>query len=215
MSSCLVVGSTGLVGKHLVKELQFSNDFDLIYVLVRKKHFTNTKKLREIVFDFTDKEGFKVLAPVNHVFCCLGTTIKKAGSKKNFQYVDYALPVSFAKWAEQKKSISYSIVTALGADTSSKIFYNQVKGDVENKIKSFSIPKIQIFQPSLILGKRKEFRFGELIGKALFRFFSPLFFGPFRKYRGIEAEAIARGMVNHLKNSQNGTRVFESHLIDI
>ena len=96
MNSCLVVGGTGLVGKHLVKELEASNDFDLVYVLVRKKQFIGTKKTKEIVFDFTEKERLQSLDPVNHVFCCLGTTIKKAGSKERFRYVDLELPVSFA-----------------------------------------------------------------------------------------------------------------------
>ena len=214
MNSCLVVGGTGLVGKHLIKELEASNDFDLVYVLVRKKQFIGTKKTKEIVFDFTEKERLQSLDPVNHVFCCLGTTIKKAGSKKRFRYVDLELPVSFAMWAEQKMVDSYSIVTALGADSSSKIFYNQVKGEVEDEIKKRNIPKIQIFQPSLILGRRTEVRFGEIIWKALFKCINPLFLGPFKKYRGIRADVIAKGMVNHLKNSQNGIRVFESHLIN-
>ena len=213
MNACLVVGGTGLVGKHLVKELEASNDFDLIYVLVRKKQFTGTKKIKEVVFDFTEKERLQSLDPVNHVFCCLGTTIKKAGSKERFRHVDLELPVSFAMWAEQRMVDSYSIVTALGADSSSKIFYNQVKGEVEDEIKKRNIPKIQIFQPSLILGKRTEVRFGEIIWKVLFKCINPLFLGPLKKYRGIRADVIAKGMVNHLKNSQNGISVFESHLI--
>ena len=214
MNACLVVGGTGLVGKHLVKELEASNDFDLIYVLVRKKQFTGTKKIKEIVFDFTEKERLQSLDPVNHVFCCLGTTIKKAGSKERFRHVDLELPVSFAMWAEQRMVDSYSIVTALGADSSSKIFYNQVKGEVEDEIKKRNIPKIQIFQPSLILGKRTEVRFGEIIWKVLFKCINPLFLGPLKKYRGIRADVIAKGMVNHLKNSQNGISIFESHLIN-
>ena len=214
MNSCLVVGGTGLVGKHLITELEASNDFDLVYVLVRKKQFIGTKKTKEIVFDFTEKERLQSLDPVNHVFCCLGTTIKKAGSKEGFRYVDLELPVSFAMWAEQKMVDSYSIVTALGADSSSRIFYNQVKGEVEDEIKKRNIPKIQIFQPSLILGKRTEVRFGEIIWKVLFKCINPLFLGPLKKYRGIRADVIAKGMVNHLKNSQNGISVFESHLIN-
>ena len=214
MNSWLVVGGTGLVGKHLIKELEASNDFDLVYVLVRKKQFIGTKKTKEIVFDFTEKERLQSLDPVNHVFCCLGTTIKKAGSKERFRYVDLELPVSIAMWAEQKMVDSYSIVTALGADYSSKIFYNQVKGEVEDEIKKRNIPKIQIFQPSLILGKRTEVRFGEIIWKVLFKCIIPLFLGSLKKYRGIRADVIAKGMVNHLKNSQNGISVFESHLID-
>ena len=213
MSSCLVVGSTGLVGTLLVKELVLSDDFDLVVALVRETQFTNTGKLTEVKIDFNDPKALGNLQSVDHIFCCLGTTIRKAGSKEAFRYVDYELPVSFARWAEQTKAESFSIVTALGADSASKIFYNQIKGEVEDKIKEFNIPKIQIFQPSLILGKRIEFRVGELIGKAIFKTINPLFFGPLSKYRGIEAIAIARGMITYLKNSTNGINIIESNSI--
>jgi len=214
MKTALVVGSTGLVGELLVKELVSSSSFDLVFAIVRKKHFNTKKKLKEIVFDFNNPKSFQTLEAVDHVFCCLGTTIKKAGSKESFRYVDFDLPLSFANWAEETQADTFSTVTALGADSSSKIFYNKVKGELENRLKEFNIPTIQIFQPSLILGKRKEFRIGELIGKAVFKCINPFLFGLLKKYRGIEAVLIARGMVSYLKNCSGGVNVIESHLID-
>ena len=188
--------------------------YSKVYVVVRTLTGLTHPSCEEHIIDFDCLDEYRFLFDVDDVYCCLGTTIKKAGSKEKFRYVDLELPVSFAMWAEQKMVESYSIVTALGADSSSKIFYNQVKGEVEDEIKKRNIPKIQIFQPSLILGKRTEVRFGEIIWKVLFKCINPLFLGPLKKYRGIRADVIAKGMVNHLKNSQNGISVFESHLIN-
>ena len=128
MRTALVVGGTGLVGGHLVDQLVRSDDYSVITVLVRQASFDSSPGLKEKVFDFKDEKSFTLLEPVQHVFCCLGTTIKKAGSKQAFRFVDCELPTRFAKWAELNKAESFSIVTSMGADSSSKIFYNKVKG---------------------------------------------------------------------------------------
>jgi uncharacterized protein YbjT (DUF2867 family) len=215
MTHALIIGSTGFVGSYLIQELFNSPNFDSVIVLVRRSVFDSNPKLREIIFDFENKDAINDLEPVNHVFCCLGTTIKTAGSKDAFRFVDYELPLRFAQWAEKIKADSFSIVTAMGANSDSSIFYNRTKGELEDEIKKLSISIIQIFQPSLIMGPRKEPRFGELIIKGLMTVINPIMIGPLKKYRGIHAKTIARGMVFHLDNSGQGVSVFESDKIGI
>ena len=213
MRSALIVGGTGLVGGYLVDQLLRSDDFSSVTALVRKKGLPFSEKINEVVFDFKSEESFLELDHCKHVFCCLGTTIKKAGSKEAFRFVDFELPVKLAKWAESNKAESFSILTSMGADSSSSIFYNRVKGEVEQQIQDCSIPRIHIFRPSLIMGKRKEFRIGEIMGKVVFSILNPLMIGVAKKYRGIHAENIAKGMIYHLDRLQEGVHIIESDKI--
>tara|TARA_B100001173_G_scaffold298442_1_gene296051 strand:- start:157 stop:807 length:651 start_codon:yes stop_codon:yes gene_type:complete len=215
MKSAIVVGSTGLVGKHLINTLINSNIFDRVTALVRSPYFKDYKNIEEIVLDFNKEDPFGSLKKANHVFCCLGSTIRKAGSKKAFKFVDFDLPVLFAKWAEQNNCETFSLVSSLGADSKSKMFYNKTKGEIENEIKKFSFSKTQIFRPSLIMGKRNEFRPGELLGKGIFTLLNPLMVGTLKKYKAIHAKDIAQGMVGHLSKNQYGVKVIESNEIMI
>lgn len=210
MRSAIVVGSTGLVGKHLIHTLINSNTFDRVIALVRSPCFKDYKKIEEIVLDFNKEDPFEGLKKADHVFCCLGSTIRKAGSKKEFRFVDFDLPALFAKWAEQNNCDTFSLVSSIGADSSSKIFYNKTKGEIEEEIINRNFLKIQIFRPSLILGKRNEFRPGELLGKGIFTLLSPLMIGTLKKYKAIHARDIAQGMVGHLFKDQYGVKVIES-----
>ena len=213
MNKALIIGSNGLVGSYLVQELLDSEKFESVIVLVRKSFFNPHPKLKEIIFDFENETAIKSLEPVNHIFCCLGTTIKKAGSKEAFRFVDYELPLRFALWAEKTNANSFSVVTAMGANSNSSIFYNKVKGKIEDELKKMTIPIIQIFQPSLIMGPRLEFRLGEILGKFFMTLINPFMIGPLKKYRGIHAKTIAQGMTFHLDNNRQGVSVFESDKI--
>tara|TARA_B100000700_G_scaffold27539_1_gene26355 strand:- start:1146 stop:1799 length:654 start_codon:yes stop_codon:yes gene_type:complete len=212
--NALVVGGTGLVGRHLVKALLDSDTFSFVTVVVRKKHFKKHPKLKEVLFNFNDNSLLEGLDAPDHLFCCIGTTIKKAGSQKEFKDVDFGIPLLFGNWAERNNVNSFSIVTSMGADRKSKIFYNRVKGEVENKVKKMSIPKINIFRPSLILGNRDESRPGEKLAQIIFKVINPLFFGPLKKYKAIEAKKIAMGMVYYLEEDMGGgTHIIESDMI--
>ena len=210
MKSAIVIGSTGLVGGYLISTLVKSTSFEKVIALVRRPYFEHYENVEEVVLDFNKKDPFGSLKKADHVFCCLGSTIRKAGSKKEFRFVDFDLPVLFAKWAEQNNCDTFSLVSSIGADINSKIFYNKTKGEVEEEIRNLSFSKTQIFRPSLILGKRNEFRPGELLGKGVFTLLSPLMVGTLKKYKAIHARDIAQGMVSHLSKNQYGVNVVES-----
>ena len=215
MKSAIVIGSTGLVGGYLISTLAKSKSFEKVIALVRRPYFEHYENVDEVVLDFNKEDPFSSLKKVDHVFCCLGSTIRKAGSKKEFRFVDFHLPVLFAKWAKKNNCDTFSLVSSMGADSKSKIFYNRTKGDVEEEIKKFSFSKTQIFRPSLIMGKRNEFRPGELLGKGVFTLLNPLMVGTLKKYKAIHARDIAQGMVGHLSKNQYGVKVVESNEIMI
>lgn len=147
---------------------------------------------REVNFDLLKAELSG--AHATHIFCCLGTTMAKAGSEEAFRRVDYDYPLLLGEIAASLNA-EFLVVTAVGADANSKIFYNRVKGELERDLGSLRLPGLRIFRPSLLLGERSEQRTAERVGSAFARPLSPLFVGPLRKYRPIEAALVARAMV--------------------
>ncbi|MEN8273887.1 nucleoside-diphosphate sugar epimerase [Acinetobacter seifertii] len=191
----IVVGATGLVGLALVEQLEQTPEFEAITVVVRKESqlFNTYKKVTQLVI-----EDFLLLndEDVNdhtHAFSCLGTTLKIAGSKQAFYAVDYEINAHFADLI-QDKYIHFLIVSALGANAKSPVFYNKVKGQLEDYIQSLDIEKLSIFQPSLLIGKRSDVRFIEDLGQSLFKFIENKWHKPF-KYKPVTAEQLAHTMV--------------------
>ena len=191
----IIIGATGLVGLSLIEQLQSSDDFESITVVVRKKTDkldAYTKVTQFVLEDFLllndeDVNGF------THAFSCLGSTIKQAGSKDKFYAIDYEINAHFADLI-QDKNIHLLIVSALGANANSPIFYNKVKGQLEDYLKKLSIYKLSIFQPSLLIGKRSEVRLLEDTAQTLFKLVEKTWTKPF-KYKPISAEQLAHTMV--------------------
>lgn len=197
----LIAGSTGLVGSHLLSILLNSTSIEKVYTLVRKKQELEHQKLVQIVFDFNNEDAYKNLPATDAVYCCLGTTIKKAGSQEKFKQVDFQYPYLLAKTA---KTSIYNLVSAMGADSNSSIFYNKVKGELEDELKKLNFGTLNIFQPSLLVGNREEFRLGEKIAIAIMPKLDFLLVGGLKKYRSIKAEDVAKAMykatINNLKS---------------
>ncbi|MES2780224.1 MAG: oxidoreductase, partial [Bacteroidota bacterium] len=146
----------------------------------------------------------------NDVFCCLGTTIKVAGSQDSFRKVDYDYPVKVAEICLQQGAQQFLLVSAMGANSMSAIFYNRVKGEVEKAIEALRYPGFQIFRPSLLMGNRKEVRVGELIGKVVMKGLGFLFIGPLKKYKAIEGETVAKAMVKASLQHNAGVWIYQS-----
>lgn len=205
LKTALIVGATGLIGDLLTHRLVESSAYDRVQVLTRKSLGWQHPRLQEVPFDFDHPNGLLVRA--DDIFCCLGTTIKKAGSKDAFRKVDYQYPLDVARLGLENGASQFAIVTAMGANASSSIFYNQVKGEVERDLAALHYPTLLIFRPSLLLGNRSEKRLGERIGSGVMRLLAPLIPA---KYKAVDAEKVANAMLTTTQQRFHGQHIFES-----
>ncbi|UBM60247.1 oxidoreductase [Marinilongibacter aquaticus] len=203
--TALIAGASGLVGSHLLKKLLASEDYEKVVSIGRRKTGLNHAKLTELEVDFDKLETYAFRA--DQYFCCLGTTIKNAGSKENFRKVDFAYPLHLAQIAEKNEAELFAVVTAMGADPFSSFFYNRVKGQLEEKLKSIRLENIGVFRPAMLLGERKESRTGEAVGKVLVKLLDILI--P-KNYKGIPAENVAEAMIEYAKNPQGRFQIILS-----
>lgn len=206
----LVVGATGLTGGHLLRILLHDANYERVNIFVRRKMPVEHAKLQQTIVVFDNLQAYQSHFDVDEIFCCLGTTIKKAGSKENFRKVDYTYPVELAEIAKANGVQKYLVISSLGADADARNFYLQTKGALEEKLKGFDFEQLIIVRPSLLLGKRQEFRFLERLAMISMRVFGFLLVGSLKKYRAIEAEKVAWGMVYLAGHASGKVKVVES-----
>ena len=207
MKKALVIGGTGLIGSSLI-ELLLADGRYAVISLVRKKSALNNNQLTEVVFNFDNPDRRLVVA--DEVFCCLGTTIKTAGSKDAFYKVDHDYVVETAQLAQTNGAKKFAMVSSMGANKNATFFYSKVKGITEEAVSNISYESIFIFRPSLLLGQRKEFRFGELVSKVLMTVFS---FAIPKKYKAIQVRQVAKAMIASMNTGQTGIHIIESDRI--
>ena len=191
----LVIGSTGFIGKKLIFELA-KKDSEVI-AIARRSISNLPENVSLIDIDFDDFLENGSLPSCDHIYICLGTTIKKAGSQSEFKKVDFDYCVSFAKKAREAGATKISLVSSVGANPYVKNFYLKTKGEVEEEIKKIDFHYINIFRPSLLLGSREENRFLEKIGQNLSPFINFFLIGSLRKYRSIKSSNVAYCMANY------------------
>jgi uncharacterized protein YbjT (DUF2867 family) len=213
MKTALIAGATGLVGSELLKLLIDSEAYQEIHVLTRRSLEMNSPKMIEHIIDFDKLDQFEVDSSIDHVFCTLGTTIKKAKTKENFRKVDYDYVLALGKKAKEWNSKKFLVVSSIGANAKSSIFYSRVKGEIEQSLENLKLNHLFIFRPSLLLGDRKEHRTGEKAAINLYKIIDPLFFGPFKKYKGIQAHQVAQGMLKTAFHNDKPFQIFESDAI--
>jgi uncharacterized protein YbjT (DUF2867 family) len=205
--TAVLVGASGLIGNRLLQLLLHDPYFTEVKIAVRKSLSLPHPKLQEFITDFYDTEVLeKIIAGSSAVFCTVGTTQSKVkGDKAAYRKVDYQIPVNMATLCNQHHIADFLMVSAIGANSKSNNFYLQLKGETENAIELFSsIGAIHFFQPSLLLGRRNEQRTGEKMGQYIMPVFSFLLAGPFKKYRAIAAEEVARAMLAVAKTNRLG-----------
>lgn len=211
--SALLLGATGLIGSNLLRILLESPRYTNVTVITRKSLAINNPKLKQLlVSDFstlTDKL-YEHAYMVDDVFCCLGTTIKKARSRQRFLQVDFEYPVAAARQAHKFGARQFLVVSALGAYANSPFFYNRVKGSLEQALGEIGFSELHIFRPSLLLGTRQEFRLGEATAAFIAKVISPLLSGGLKKYRPIPASVVAMAMYQAARSEKGGLSIYDS-----
>lgn len=207
MRTALLVGASGLVGRELLDSLLSDAAYEKVVVLTRKPLAIDNAKYQNHVVDFDKLTEYYKDIVAQDIFCCLGTTMRVAGSKEAFKKVDYTYPLEIARLAKAAGAEQYLLVSALGANEKSSIFYNKVKGEVERAIGGLNYQSFKVFRPSLLLGNRSEQRNGEDAAKIFYKFFG--FIIP-AKYKAIEARSVALAMLTVAKLKKPGLSVYES-----
>lgn len=221
----VLLGATGLIGNHLLAQLLSVEDEHQILILGRTKPTLDCTKLespsslqeafdQQVTFIETDLASaeelscvianFQTQAPVDMLICCLGTTLKHAGSKRAFFHVDHDLVLTSAQAARQSGITRMMLVSAINANDQSKVFYSKVKGQIEQDLKALNFTQLVIIKPSLLMGQRKSFRLAESLSAPVMKLINPFLQGVLKKYRGVEGRAVAECMVKQLANPKQG-----------
>jgi uncharacterized protein YbjT (DUF2867 family) len=200
----LVAGASGLVGGHLLQALIEAPEYSRAYALTRRPLGREHPKLANRIVVFARMaEQLKGLA-AQDAFCCIGTTIKDAGSQEAFRESDVDAVLQFAQAARAAGATRFVVVSSVGANPDSKKFYLRTKGEMEQAVSSIGFPSLDIMQPSLLLGARKSARTLETLGAILAPLINPLLTGPREAYRAIPAETVARAMVGAARRGGRG-----------
>ena len=212
--TAIILGATGLTGSILLEKLLKDDRYKTIKLFSRKEIDGLPSKVKQFVGDILELDNFKNDFTADEVFCCIGTTVKKTPDKTLYKKIDFGIPVTAAKLSKANGIPTFLVISALGANATSPVFYNKTKGEMEQAVLSEKIDKTHILQPSIIGGDRQEKRIGEKIGLVVFKFLQPLFFGKLKKYRITEAEEIAQAMIK-LANSNSTETIITSTSIDL
>jgi len=207
MKTALLVGGSGLVGGFCLQALLDEPAYGRVVSIARRELPVAHSKLVQKILPFEAVASLD-LPPIDDVFCALGTTIRKAGSQAAFRRVDYEYPLAVADHALKFGASQFVLVSSIGADAKSKNFYLRTKGELEDALRRLPFQALHIFRPSLLLGKRDEFRFAESLGIWVGRLLQFTMAGPLRPYHPISAMTVGRAMVAAAKSSSEGIAVW-------
>ncbi|WP_375416483.1 NAD-dependent epimerase/dehydratase family protein [uncultured Hymenobacter sp.] len=205
--TALLAGATGLIGSQLLPLLLASARYSKVIVVGRRPLPQAHPKLVQVVTELDKLEDFRAQLMADDVFCCLGTTMKQAGSREAFYKVDYQYVVRLAALAAGNFAAQFMVVSSLGADARSRVYYTRVKGEMEATVRQTAFRAIHIFRPSLLLGARATPRLAERISAALLALTRPLLVGPLWAYRAVPAAAVAAAMLRAAEDDGGGVRV--------
>jgi uncharacterized protein YbjT (DUF2867 family) len=209
----IIAGASGLIGCELLNLLLQNDKIDEVVALVRKPLPVSNLKLIQILTNFDSLGEIKKDLIGDALYCCLGTTKKKTPNEADYRKVDHDYPLALAKLASENKVSQFHLISALGADPNSSIFYNKLKGETERDIKEIHSRAIYIYRPSLLTGNRTENRPIEKLAIFLMKIINPLLIGGLKKYKSIQAVTIAKAMINQTFKNEEGIHTYPSDRI--
>jgi len=200
----IVIGASGLVGNQLVQQLLKDDSFKKVTVFVRQKLTISDEKLNQIILNFNDLEKFAKEFDCSVIFLCLGTTRKKTPDLEEYRSIDYGITLRAAKLAKAAGVEEVHLISAIGADVKSSIFYSKLKGEIEEELIKIGFSSTYIYQPSMLIGSRKESRPAEYLFQKLMPFFDLFLVGKLKKYHSVSKENLANAMLKQHSKAQKG-----------
>lgn len=210
----ILLGASGLIGKSLLTQLLNSPDFGEVLAIGRRTLNMEHPKLKELIVDFDHIAQYAADIKGDVVFCCLGTTNSKTPDKIQYKKIDYQYPLDIGSIAQNNGATAYHLVSSMGADVNSSLFYPKTKGEVERDLKAIPFKSIYIYRPSLLDGNRDEKRTAEKLMIGLMRFLNPLLIGGLKKYRSIKIETVASAMLKESLTDKKGVFIYSSDQIE-
>ena len=210
-----ILGGSGLIGMHLIKQACADDYFTKINVIVRRPLATKDPKINELVIDFADLSSVIKETIGDALICTLGTTRKKSPDKKCYREIDLRYTLISAKGALENGHKQVHLVSSIGANEKSSVFYPALKGEIERLICELSFDSTFIYRPSILIGKREAARPIEWLSQRISSLINPFLLGPLKKYRSISGEKVAKKIINELKKNTVGKHYFESNELEI
>lgn len=209
MKKAILFGASGFIGSYLLGDLLNNPEYDQVTVVVRKPLNMTHAKLKTLIGDFRTLPNLKADLVADEVFIALGTTKKNTPQPEEYYHVDHDYPILAAKIAKENGAKSVFIVTAIGANAGSNFFYVKTKGETERDIKALDFQHTHIFQPSMIVGTRKEERAMEKTLIKTWTIINPLLVGDLNRYKGIDGKDVAKAMVNAAKKQTDKVKIYQ------
>ena len=194
--TAIILGASGLTGSIILQMLIEDDRYKTIKLFSRSKIEGLPNKVTQFIGDLLNLEHLKCYFNADEVYCCIGTTAKKTPNESLYKKIDYGIPVAAAKLSKENNILTFLVISAIGANVKSAVFYNRTKGEMEQAVLQQDLKHTYILRPSLIDGERKEHRFLEKMALSIFKILQPLFIGKLKNYSMIKAKTIAKAMIN-------------------
>jgi len=210
--TAIILGASGLTGGFVLQKLIEDERYDTIKLFSRSKIEGLPDKVQQFIGDLLELNQFKTDFTADDVYCCIGTTAKKTPDKTLYKKIDYGIPVAAAKLSKENNIPTFLVISAIGANKNSTVFYNKTKGEMENSVLKQQITNTYVLRPSLIGGDRQETRLLEKIGLVIFKVIQPLFIGKLKKYKIVNAETIAQAMIGLANTKYSEVIITSEHI---